>query len=132
MPIFSWQKKQVFTSFPFRHENKREKFKLCDIEIKINLDSILNFKLIFIHFWLYWAFIAVRGLSLVVVSRGYSLLWYLGFSLWWYLLLPNMSYRREGFCSFSTWAVFVLHGFSCSVACGIFPDQGSNTCPLHG
>ena len=25
----------------------------------------------------------------------------------------------------------VAHGPSCSVACGIFPDQGSNLCPLH-
>ena len=25
----------------------------------------------------------------------------------------------------------VPHGLSCSVACGIFPDQGSNPCPLH-
>ena len=27
--------------------------------------------------------------------------------------------------------VCVAHGLSCSVACGIFPDQGSNPCPLH-
>ena len=27
--------------------------------------------------------------------------------------------------------VVVAHGLSCSVACGIFPDQGSNPCPLH-
>ena len=26
----------------------------------------------------------------------------------------------------------VPHGFSCPVACGIFPDQGSNQCPLIG
>ena len=25
----------------------------------------------------------------------------------------------------------MVHGFSCSVACGIFPAQGSNPCPLH-
>ena len=25
----------------------------------------------------------------------------------------------------------MVHGLSCSVACGIFPDQGSNPCPLH-
>ena len=25
----------------------------------------------------------------------------------------------------------VAHGLSCSVACGIFPDQGSNLCLLH-
>ena len=25
----------------------------------------------------------------------------------------------------------MAHGPSCSVACGILPDQGSNPCPLH-
>ena len=25
----------------------------------------------------------------------------------------------------------MAHGLSCSVACGISPDQGSNPCPLH-
>ena len=25
----------------------------------------------------------------------------------------------------------MAHGLSCSEACGIFPDQGSNSCPLH-
>ena len=28
-------------------------------------------------------------------------------------------------------ALEVVHGLSCSVACGIFPDQGLNPCPLH-
>ena len=28
-------------------------------------------------------------------------------------------------------SVVVAHGTSCSAACGIFPDQGSNPCPLH-
>ena len=28
-------------------------------------------------------------------------------------------------------SVVVAHGLSCSAACGIFPDQGSNLCPLH-
>ena len=31
------------------------------------------FKDLFIYLWLRWVFTAVRGLSLVVVSRGYSL-----------------------------------------------------------
>ena len=31
----------------------------------------------------------------------------------------------------STGSVAVAHGFSRPVACGIFPDQGSNLCPLH-
>ena len=28
-------------------------------------------------------------------------------------------------------SVIVVHGLGCSVACGIFLDQGSNLCPLH-
>ena len=28
-------------------------------------------------------------------------------------------------------SVVVAHGLSCSAACGIFLDQGSNPCPLH-
>ena len=30
----------------------------------------------------------------------------------------------------SAGSVVVAHGLSCSTACGIFPDQGSNLCPL--
>ena len=40
------------------------------------------------------------------------------------LLLRSTGSRRPG-------SVAVAHGPSCSVACGIFPDQGSNPCPLH-
>ena len=32
---------------------------------------------------------------------------------------------------YSAGSVVVAHGLSCSAACGIFPDQGSNPCPLH-
>ena len=42
----------------------------------------------FIYFWLYWVFVA-RGLSLVVASRGYSLLRCVGFSLWWLLVAEH-------------------------------------------
>ena len=31
----------------------------------------------------------------------------------------------------STGSVVVAHGPSCSAACGILPDLGSNPCPLH-
>ena len=40
------------------------------------------------------------------------------------LLLRSTGSRRAG-------SVVVAHGPSCSAACGIFPDQGSNPCPLH-
>ena len=52
-------------------------------------------------------FIAVRGLSLLRP-----------------LLLRSTSSGRTG-------SVVVAHGPSCSEACGIFPDQGSNPCSLH-
>ena len=58
----------------------------------------------FIYFLLRWAFAAVRGLSLVVASRVYSLLWCVGFSLRWFLLLQSMGSRCAGFSSCGTWA----------------------------
>ena len=68
---------------------------------------------------------SVCGLSLVAVSGGSSSLWCVGFSLRWLLLLRSTGSRRAGFSSCSMWAsVVVAHGFSCSVACGILPDQG--------
>ena len=62
-----------------------------------------NFILI-IYFWLRWVFVAARGLSLITASRGYSSLRCTGFSLWWLLLLRNMSSRCTGFSSCGTWA----------------------------
>ena len=47
-----------------------------------------------------------------------------GLSLSRPLLLRSTGYRRAG-------SAVVAHGPSRSVACGIFPDQGSNPCPLH-
>ena len=44
---------------------------------------------LFIYFWLRWVFVAVRGLSLVVASGGYSSLRCTGFSLRWLLLLQS-------------------------------------------
>ena len=38
------------------------------------------------NFWLHWIFTAARGLSLVVVSAGYSSLPREGFSLQWLLV----------------------------------------------
>ena len=57
----------------------------------------------FIYFWLRWVFIAACGLSVVVVSRGYSLLWCAAFSLQWLLLLWSTGSRRAGFSSCGMW-----------------------------
>ena len=78
----------------------------------------------FIYFWLCWVFISVRGLSLVAASGGHSSSQCAGLSLSQPLQLQTAGSRRAG-------SVAVAHGLSCSAACGILPDQGSNPCPLH-
>ena len=72
-------------------------------------------------------FIVVNGLLIVVASlvaehglqaAGLQQLWHVG---------SVVVARRFQ----SARSVAVVHGLSCSTACGIFPDQGSNPCPLH-
>ena len=74
-----------------------------------------------IYFWLFWIFIAVRGLSLVMVHR-----------------LLNAHRLLDAVASpvaEHAWALghagSVVHGLSCLVSCGVFWDQGLNPCPLH-
>ena len=72
------------------------------------------------------------------VSRGCSPLRCTGCSLRWLLLLQSTGSRLVGFSSWGTQArwfwlmgpIVVASGGNCSAACGIFPDQGSNPCPL--
>ena len=66
----------------------------------------------------------MRGLSLVAASGGHSSSQCAGLSLSRPLLLWSTGSRRAG-------SVVVAHGPGCSAAGGIFPDQGSNPCPLH-
>ena len=82
------------------------------------------FGFLLIYLWLCWVFVSVRGLSLVAASGGHSSWRCAGLSLSRPLLLRSTGSRRAG-------SVVVAHRPSCSAACGIFPDQGSNPCPLH-
>ena len=66
----------------------------------------------------------MRGLSLVVASGGHSSSRCAGLSLSRPLSLRSTGSRRAG-------SAIVAHGLSCSAACGILPDQGSNPCPLR-
>ena len=72
-------------------------------------------------------FVAVRGLLIAVAflvvehelqACGLQQLWYMG------SVVVAHGLQSVG-------SLVVAHGLSCSVACGIFPDQGSNPCPLH-
>ena len=82
------------------------------------------FIIIYLFFWLCWAFVSVRGLSPVAESRGHSSSRRAGLPPWRPLLLRSRDSRRSG-------SAVVAHGPSCSEACGIFPDQGPNPCPPH-
>jgi len=58
--------------------------------------------------------VAVSGLLIVVAS-----------------LLQSTGFRAHGLQELQhKGLVVVAHGLSCSVACGIFSDQGLNPCPL--
>ena len=64
------------------------------------------------------------GLSGVVASGVSVLLRRADFSWQWFLLFQSMRPRDQT-------SVAVARGPSCSTACGIFSDQGSNPCLLH-
>ena len=85
---------------------------------------VFFFLILFIYLCLCWVFVSVRGLSLVAASGGHSSPRCAGLSLLWPLLLRSTGSRRAG-------SAIVAHGPSHSAACGIFPGQGSNPCPLH-
>ena len=65
-----------------------------------------------------WAFSSCGELGLVSVV-GYG------------LILVAASLAVEHRLKGTQASVVVVHGLDCPMACGIFPDQGSNLCPLH-
>ena len=114
-------------SQPLRHQGSPRCFLFFSFLFLNKLTRIFLFLFLFIYLfylWLCWVFVSVRGLSLVAASRGHSSLQCMGLSLLWPLLLWSTGSRRAS-------SVVVAHGSSCSTACGILPDQGSNPCPQH-
>ena len=103
-------------SEPLKSEGKFGRTRQCIVQ--------LLFIYLFIYLWLCWVFISVRGPSLVVASGGHSSSRCAGLSPSRPLSLRSTGSRRAG-------SVIAAHGPSCSAACGIFPDQGSNPRPLH-
>ena len=98
--------------------------KLMLILVKLLLSLVLlDFLNLCIYLWLYLVFIAVHGLSLVVAGGDYSLVAV-------HRLLIGVVSLEHGLQSMQA-SVVVTRGLSCSVACGIFMDQGSNSCPMH-
>ena len=100
---------------------------------------LVRFLKLFIYFWLPRVFISVCRLSLVVVSRVYSLVAVCGLiavaSLVlelgaWASVVAARGFSIEAPGLWSTGSVVVVHGLSCSIVRGIFPDQRSNLCLL--
>ena len=92
---------------------------------------IYLFIYLFIYFWLCWVFGSCEGFLQLrqagaTLHRGAGTALHRGARASHYrgLSLRSTGSRRAG-------SVVVAHGPSRSVACGIFPDQGSNPCPLH-
>ena len=88
MPSF-----MLLTSNLFRQKVKLH-LKLATSGYNKNLTFILFY--LFIYFWLCWIFVSVRGLPLVVASRGHSSSRCAGLSLSRPLLLRRTGSRRAG------------------------------------
>ena len=113
-----------------------------------NYISYFSPQILFLNFLFYlFLFLAVLDLCcctafLQLWGAGTTLqLQCMGFPFHW-LLLWSPSSRVHGLQQLqqgvvvvprlqSSDSVVVVHRFSCSTACGIFPDQGLNLCPLH-
>ena len=90
---------------------------------------------------MWWVFTVVCRLSLVAVSRGYSSCGVWASHCSGFSCCGAWAVGSAGFsaCSlsiaacrpYSVSSVVVAHGLSYSITCEIFPDQGSNRCPLH-
>ena len=95
------QKNQLW----FSSECLKKSESLLDLDPVTYIRVLFLVKILLIYFWLHW--VSVSGFSLRDFSCGRA--WALG-----------------------VWAsVVVAQGLSCSAACGIFPDQELNLCPLH-
>ena len=107
-------------------------FGLTIIQADLSCDVPFLYLKEFVYFRRSGVFVAVHRLCLVSLSRGYPLV--AGCEL----LIVMASLVAEqglsglaGFSGCGMWTVVVAHRPGCSTACGIFPDQGLNPCPLH-
>ena len=88
------------------------------------------------YFWLRWVFAAARGLFSSCCEQGLLFFKVRGLLLAVASLVAEHELQGHGRVVVarglqSAGSVVVAHGLRCSAACGIFPDQGSNPCPLH-
>ena len=80
--------------------------------------------LFYIYFWLHWVSIAVHRLPLVSARGGFSLVAVCRLLLATPSLVAEHRPQGAGLLGVAAW-------LSCPMTSGIFPDQGSNVCPLY-
>ena len=107
----------LFITFPSFFKKSLFSLQFILFQLVLHLSFLKTFPKVF--FLAMYLFVASGGYSLVVV-RGLLL---------WQLLLWSMGSRTPGL--YSTGSIAVVNQLSCSAACGIFPDRGSNPCLLH-
>ena len=117
---------------------------MCLLAICLSLETCLfrfsahlKEKDLFICFWPRWVFITACGLFQLgwmgaALSCGMRASHCGGFSGCRAQSLGFVGFSSCGSWALEPWLVVVVHGLSCSAACGIVLDQGSNLCPLHG
>ena len=101
-----------------------------------SLIFFLFFINLFVYFWLCWVFVAAHGPSLVAETGDHSSLWCTashccGFSCCRAVALGARASVVVARGLQSAGSAVAAHKPSCSTACGIPPDQGSNPRPLH-
>ena len=111
----------------------QQKLHLCDWQLtnhspdKLNLGSKIFSFFFFLNLILFTLFIYFGCVGSSFRARAFSSCSKRGplfIAVRGPLLLRSTGSRRAG-------SVIVAHGPSCSAACGIFSDQGSNPCSLH-
>ena len=85
----------------------------------------LSLKKIFFFFLAVLGLCCYEGSSLVAVSGSYS-------QVVAQRLLTAAASRCRARALGTQASVVAMHRLSCPLACGIFPDQGSNPCTLYG
>ena len=108
-------------TFNLKSNKQKQNFKIK------RLSAPVIFFLIFIYLFIYGCVgssLLCEGFLQLRRTGGHSSSRCAGLSLSRPLLLRSTGSRRAG-------SVIVAHGPSCSAAYGIFPEQGSNPCPLH-
>ena len=89
----------------------------------------------FVYCWLHWVFVYLLLVALGLCCCAWTFSSYRKQGLLFTAvcrLLIEVASLAGGALTLNIWAsVVVAHRLSSSVACGIFPDQESNPCPLH-